>query len=89
MKVKALIQFKDLKEQEMREIGDVFEVDQDRYDFIVKNAGPIIEIVEDNSQENDNLTVSEIKALLDEKEIEYPKSAKKEDLLKLLNGEEA
>lgn len=89
MKVKALIQFKDLKEQEMREIGDVFEVDQDRYDFIVKNAGPIIEIVEDNSQENDNLTVSEIKALLDEKGIEYPKSAKKEDLLKLLNGEEA
>ncbi|MDR7856308.1 HeH/LEM domain-containing protein [Tissierella sp.] len=57
----------------------------------------VIEFLQDNDYEfeeteRDNdiskLKIADIKALLDEKEIEYDPKAKKEDLIKLLEGAE-
>lgn len=78
-KVKALIQFKDLKEMKLRKIGDVFDVSNERFDEILAKGDWIEEI-----QELDNLTVKEIKELLDKKEIDYPSDAKKAELIELL-----
>lgn len=78
-KVKALIQFKDLKEMKLRKIGDVFDVSNERFDEILAKGDWVEEI-----QELDNLTVKEIKELLDKKEIDYPSDAKKAELIELL-----
>lgn len=43
---------------------------------------------ESNSQVNSDLTVKEIKVMLDEKGIEYKSNATKPELLKLLEGAE-
>lgn len=78
-KVKALIQFKDLKEMKLRKIGDVFDVSNERFDEILAKGDWVEEI-----QELENLTVKEIKELLDKKEIDYPSDAKKAELIELL-----
>ena len=78
-KVKALIQFKDLKEMKLRKIGDVFDVSNERFDEILAKGDWVEEI-----QELDNLTVKEIKELLDKKEIDYTSDAKKAELIELL-----
>lgn len=80
-KVKALIQFKDLKEMKLRKIGDVFDVSNERFDEILAKGDWVEEI-----QELDNLTVKEIKELLDKKEIDYPSDAKKAELIELLGN---
>lgn len=47
MKVKALIRFKDLKENIERQIGDEFVISKERYDEILTNGGEWIKEVED------------------------------------------
>lgn len=51
--------------------------------------GPL-EVNQEDNQDNDqgkDLTVVEVKALLDEQEIDYDPKAKKDELLTLLDGE--
>ncbi|NLY09371.1 MAG: hypothetical protein GXZ11_05670 [Tissierellia bacterium] len=46
MKVKALIEFFDLKESVLREIGDVFDVSEERFKEILVNGGEWLEEIE-------------------------------------------
>jgi hypothetical protein len=50
MKVRALIRFKDTKENVIREIGDEFIVSSARYDEM-KKAGRFVEAVEEPKEE--------------------------------------
>lgn len=86
MKVKAVIEFFDLKEKKLRIVGDEFEVSNERFSEILTKGGKWIEEVEEIEEaEEKELTISEIKSMLDEKGIKYAKGAKKDELLSLLN----
>lgn len=88
MKVKAVIEFFDLKEKKLRIVGDEFEVSNERFSEILTKGGKWIEEVEVKKiekAEEKELTISEIKSMLDEKGIKYAKGAKKDELLSLLN----
>ncbi|CDZ74862.1 Hypothetical protein ING2D1G_0703 [Peptoniphilus sp. ING2-D1G] len=86
MKVKAVIEFFDLKEKKLRGVGDEFEVSNERFSEILTKGGKWIEEVKEiEKAEEKELTISEIKSMLDEKGIKYAKGAKKDELLSLLN----
>lgn len=89
MKVKAIIEFFDLKENKLRSVGDEFEVSNERFSEILTKGGKWIEEVEEIEKveevEEKELTIAEIKSMLDEKGIKYAKGAKKDELLSLLN----
>lgn len=90
MKVKAIAKFQDLKEGMLREIGDVFEVSEERYEEI-KNAGEFVEEVEDDEEGLESMTKAELiekaKELgVSEEEIKAAK--KKEDLIALIQAKE-
>lgn len=78
IKVKATIQFRDLKENKLRRVGDTFEVSESRYNEILEKGGNWIE------KDYSDFTVKELKAELDKREIEYSVGDKKADLLKKL-----
>lgn len=50
MKVRALIKFKDLKEDKIREIGDEFIISKERYEEILK-VGVLVEEIEEPKEE--------------------------------------
>lgn len=50
MKVKALIKFKDLKEDKIREIGEEFIISKERYEEILK-VGVLVEEIEEPKEE--------------------------------------
>lgn len=90
MKVKAIAKFQDMKEGMLREVGDVFEVSEERYDEITK-AGEFVEEVEDDEEGLESMTKAELiekaKALgVSEEEIKAAK--KKEDLITLIQIKE-
>lgn len=88
MRVKTNRQFYDVLEDAYRHEGDEFEVTKERYiDLNNKVSGFVsaVEAKEENPADPlDNLTVSELKDLLDAEGIEYESKAKKEDLKALL-----
>ena len=51
MKVRALIDFEDLKAGKTRHIGDIFGVTKERYEEILEKGGAWIEIVEEEKKE--------------------------------------
>lgn len=73
MKVRALIRFKDSKENVIREIGDEFVVSGSRYDEM-KKAGRFVEAVEEPKEEKKEEPKEESK----EEKKEKPKEEKKE-----------
>lgn len=90
MKVKAIAKFQDMKEGMLREVGDVFEVSEERYDEITK-AGEFVEEVEDDEEGLESMTKAELiekaKALgVSEEDIKAAK--KKEDLITLIQMKE-
>ncbi len=50
MKVRALIKFKDLKEDKIREIGEEFIISKERYEEILK-VGVFVEEIEEPKEE--------------------------------------
>ena len=100
MKVRVLRNFKDLKENKFREVNEVFEATKERVEEI--NSTPHGFLVEEvlvgldlsNGEDMtvidgvavEDLTVKQIKKLLDERNIEYNARAKREELIELLQG---
>lgn len=106
MLVKTNRCFYDLREDCYRNVGDVFEVSQDRFNELNELVNGFVEEVkeikedapenEDKTQEDEevteeveeenqeDLTVAEIKEKLDEAGIEYKAKATKSELLELL-----
>ena len=113
MLVKTNRCFYDLKEDCYRNVGDIFEVSQDRFDELnelvngfveevkeIKENAPKVEAetpenkvvseeveaeIQESEEENqEDLTVAEIKEKLDEAGIEYKAKATKSELLELL-----
>lgn len=82
MRVKAIHEFRDLKENVKRKIGDEFEVSDFRYNEILTKGGKWVEIVPDKDFKY--MTKDEIMARLDEKGIKYSKKETKSELLKKL-----
>lgn len=88
MLVKTNRNFFDTLVGEYRKAGDEFEVTKDRFEELnEKVPGFVTELDPKTGKEVDpldNLTVAEIKALLDKDGIEYDPKAKKDDLKALL-----
>ena len=51
MKVRALIRFEDYKESVMRNVGDVFEVTEERHEEILTKGGLWVEPIEEPETE--------------------------------------
>lgn len=88
MRVKTNRQFYDVLEDAYRHEGDEFEVSKERYIDLNNKVSGFVSAVEAKEEKPadplDNLTVSELKDLLDAEGIEYNSKAKKEDLKALL-----
>lgn len=82
MKVKALRNFRDLKEKKNRTIGEVFEVSSDRYKELIATMHGIL--VEEVKEEVGDLTVAQLKNRLDQMGVKYNSKAKKEELIDLI-----
>lgn len=84
MKYRVIDGFLNSKTQEYIPVGTILTDSEPRIkDFI---AAHVIVAIEDEQDETIELTTTQIKQLLDEKGIEYDKKAKKDELLKLLEG---
>lgn len=99
MLVKTNRCFYDLREDCYRNEGDIFEVSQDRFAELNKLVNGFVEefkeikeedpedeagTSEDEEENQEDLTVTEIKEKLDEEGIEYKAKATKSELLELL-----
>jgi len=83
MKYRVIDGFLNSKTQEYIPVGTILTDSEPRIkDFI---AAHVVVVIEDEPIE---LTTTQIKQILDEKGIEYDKKAKKDELLKLLEGVE-
>ena len=84
MKYRVIDGFLNSKTQEYIPVGTILTDSEPRIkDFI---AAHVIVAIEDEQDETIELTTTQIKQLLDEKGIEYDKKAKKDELLRLLEG---
>lgn len=88
MRVRTNRQFYDVLEDAYRHAGDEFDVSKDRYIELNTKVSGFVSAVEDKKEEPtdplDNLTVNELKDLLDADGIEYDSKAKKDELKALL-----
>lgn len=82
MKVKAIRNFRDLKEKKNRTIGEVFEVSHDRFGELVATTHGVL--VEEVKEEIGDLTVAQLKNQLDQMGVKYNSKAKKEELIDLI-----
>lgn len=79
--VKVIRPYTDTNTKEEIETGAVFAVSNERFEVLAgKNKYNNVYV------EEIDMTVADIKAELDKREIDYPSNAKKADLLKLLEG---
>lgn len=86
MKYRVIDGFLNSKTQEYIPVGTILTDSEPRIkDFI---AAHVVAAIEDEQDETVELTTTQIKQILDEKGIEYDKKAKKDELLKLLEGTE-
>ena len=84
MKYRVIDGFLNSKTQEYIPVGTILTDSEPRIkDFI---AAHVVVAIEDEQDETVELTTTQIKQILDEKGIEYDKKAKKDELLKLLEG---
>lgn len=88
MFVKTNRNFFDIVTGDYRKAGDEFEVSQERFEELNEKVPGFVTELDSKTKKEldplDNLTVSEIKALLDKDGIDYDPKAKKEDLKALL-----
>lgn len=92
IKVKTLVQFQDFLENQLRYVGDVFEVTKERLEEITTKGGNWVEVIKDiNSTEDitkmkkDELIEAAKNKGISEQEIKKTKT--KDDLVKLIQGE--
>lgn len=89
MRVKTNRRFYDVLEDVYRHEGDEFEVTKERYIDLNNKVSGFVSAVEAKEEKPadpfDNLTVSELKDLLDADGIEYDSKAKKDELKALLS----
>lgn len=84
MKYRVIDGFLNSKTQEYIPVGTILTDSEPRIkDFI---AAHVVVAIEDEQDETVKLTTTQIKQILDEKGIEYDKKAKKDELLRLLEG---
>lgn len=84
MKYRVIDGFLNSKNQEYIPVGTILTDSEPRIkDFI---AAHVVVAIEDEQDETVELTTTQIKQILDEKGIEYDKKAKKDELLRLLEG---
>nr|DAU70966.1 MAG TPA: dimeris T4 recombination endonuclease VII [Caudoviricetes sp.] len=84
MKYRVIDGFLNSKTQEYIPVGTILTDSEPRIkDFI---AAHVVVAIEDEQDETVELTTTQIKQILDEKGIEYDKKAKKDELLRLLEG---
>nr|DAW69008.1 MAG TPA: dimeris T4 recombination endonuclease VII [Caudoviricetes sp.] len=84
MKYRVIDGFLNSKTQEYIPVGTTLTDSEPRIkDFI---AAHVVVAIEDEQDETVELTTTQIKQILDEKGIEYDKKAKKDELLRLLEG---
>ena len=84
MKYRVIDGFLNSKTQEYIPVGTILTDSEPRIkDFI---AAHVVVAIEDEQDETVELTTNQIKQILDEKGIEYDKKAKKDELLRLLEG---
>jgi len=93
MRVKVLKPFKDLSENKFRKLDEEFEATKNRVEEINSTPyGTLVEVIEEEPIEDgmdiEELTVKQIKELLDQMGIEYNPKLKKYELIELLKGGE-
>ena len=92
VQIRVVRGFRDLKHHKPRRPGDTFEDTLERAEQIASALPGYIEFAAEREAEPereaalDSLTVAQLKALCDERGIEYPKRARKAELLALLEG---
>jgi len=88
MLVRTNRNFFDIVTGDYRKAGDEFEVNQERFDELNEKVPGFVTELDPKTKKEidplDNLTVAEIKALLDKDGVEYDPKAKKDDLKALL-----
>jgi len=93
IKVRALIVFDDYKEQTTRQIGDIFEVSEERLNQILTQGGAWVEVVEEQEQDEEQglskLKRSELEKIAKDKGIaenDIKEAGNKEELIKIIKG---
>lgn len=93
IKVRALIVFEDYKEQTTRQIGDIFEVSDERLNQILTKGGAWVEVVEEQEQDEEQglskLKRSELERIAKDKGIpeqDIKEAGNKEELIKIIKG---
>lgn len=93
IKVRALIVFEDYKEQTTRQIGDIFEVSEERLNQILTQGGAWVEVVEEQEQDEEQtltkLKRSELEKIAKDKGIpeqDIKEAGNKEELIKIIKG---
>nr|DAX89325.1 MAG TPA: dimeris T4 recombination endonuclease VII [Caudoviricetes sp.] len=93
LKVRALIVFEDYKEQTTRQIGDIFEVSEERLNQILTQGGAWVEVVEEQEQDEEQdiskLKRSELEKIAKDKGIpeqDIKEAGNKEELIKIIKG---
>ena len=93
IKVRALIVFEDYKEQTTRQIGDIFEVSEERLNEILTKGGAWVEVVEEQEQDEEQglskLKRSELEKIAKYKGIaenDIKEAGNKEELIKIIKG---
>jgi len=91
--VRALIVFEDYKEQTTRQIGDIFEVSEERLNEILTKGGAWVEVVEEQEQDEEQglskLKRSELEKIAKDKGIaenDIKEAGNKEELIKIIKG---
>ena len=93
IKVRALIVFEDYKEQTTRQIGDIFEVSEERLNQILTQGGAWVEVVEEQEQDEEQVLTklkrSELERIAKDKGIpeqDIKEAGNKEELIKIIKG---
>lgn len=93
IKVRALIVFEDYQEQTTRQIGDIFEVSEERLNQILTQGGAWVEVVEEQEQDEEQdlskLKRSELEKIAKDKGIaenDIKEAGNKEELIKIIKG---
>ena len=91
IKVRALIVFEDYQEQTTRQIGDIFEVSEERLNQILTQGGAWVEVVEEQEQDEEQdlskLKRSELEKIAKDKGIaenDIKEAGDKEELIKII-----
>jgi len=97
-KYKVLQDFRDIHTKEIYKKDSVIELSDERAELAIKNLkkykGEFLKRIEKSSEESEginaeDMTVSQLKEVLDQLRVEYKANAKKDELIELLEGAKA